>query len=138
MVNQAQKWKYLKDCIARVSDKPLRNTMMAEFRKKANRDWGFNPDSKYGVAKNESVELDSWEQDLVKDIEKAKQYQVDTRVKKRKQTEVEFKARMRDFVSKGGKFSDLPAELQNQTTLRGYLDAKCAEIDGCMSFLENN
>ena len=93
---------------------------------------------KTNLKQNTTVELDDWEKDFVEDIKKAEQYQIDTRENKRQQTNVEFRNRMRDFVIKGGKFSDLPPELQNKTILEAYLDATILEMQDCITFLENN
>lgn len=122
MVNQTQSWKSLKEYIAKIQDNTLRNTMMAEFRKKAVHDWGFNPDSKYGVAKTESIQLDDWEQELVRDINKASQYQVDTRITKRRETAKEAHARMLMFIERGGQLSDIPIGICTDTIKQLYRD----------------
>lgn len=120
---QTKAWKFLKDCVAKVQDPTLRNVMMAEFRKRAIRDWGFNPDSKYAVAKNESVQLDDWEQEFVADIEKANKYEIDTRKEKREQTAKEAEARMLDFISHGGCLNDIPEDIRTGTVVKLY--TKC-------------
>lgn len=117
---QTKAWKFLKDCIAKVVDPTLRNVMMAEFRKRAIRDWGFNPDSKYGVAKNESVELDDWEKEFVADIEKATKYEIDTREEKRKKTMKEAKARMMQLIVSGGTLADIPDDVRSNTIDKLY------------------
>lgn len=122
MVNYTQNWKFLKDCISKVVDPTLRNVMMAEFRKRAKQDWGFNPDSKYGVAKNESVELDDWEKEFVEDIQKSQEYEIDTREEKRKQTAKEAHARMMAFIKRGGQLSDIPEDICTDTIKRLYHD----------------
>ena len=80
---QAQAWKQLKSMVAKVEDPTLRNTMMAEFRKRAIRDWGYCPDDKYSIAKKDTVELDDWEKELLNDIQKAELFELDTRTQKR-------------------------------------------------------
>lgn len=122
MVNHTQIWKYLKTQLALVQDYTLRNVMTAEFRKRAIHDWGFNPDSKYGVAKTESVELDPWEKELVADIEKAQKYEIDTRVSKRGKTAKETKARMLDFISRGGSLKDIPEDVRTDTIIKLYYE----------------
>lgn len=119
---QTKAWKFLKNCVAKVQDPTLRNVMMAEFRKRAIRDWGFNPDSKYGVAKNESVKLDDWEQEFVADIEKANKYEIDTREEKRKKTAKEAHARMMMFIESGGQLSDIPEDIRTDTIKQLYHD----------------
>lgn len=122
MVNYTKNWKFLKDYVATVRDQILRNVMMAEFRKRAIRDWGFNPDSKYAVAKNEPVQLDDWEQEFVADIEKANKYEIDTREEKRKKIAKEAKARMLQFIERGGSLLDIPEDILTDTIEKLYYD----------------
>lgn len=122
MVNYTQIWKFLKDCVSKIQDPTLRNVMMAEFRKRAKQDWGFNPDSKYGVAKNESVELDDWEKEFVSDIEKANKYEIDTREEKRKKTMKEAHARIMQFIETGGTLADIPDDVRSDTVDKLYHD----------------
>lgn len=135
-INQTVAWKWLKEQIKNIKDDVLRNSIMAEFRKRAMEEWGYNPDTGR-LPKEQKIIFDEWEQELVKDIEKAEQYMLDTRKEKRQQTTIEFKNRMRDFITKGGKFSDLPKELQNEHILKGYLDVIYSEIDDCEKILFN-
>ena len=139
MVNQKRvvAWKWLKDQLKLIGDPILRNALFAELKKRAWEEWGYNPETAYVKKQNTTVELDDWEKDFVEDIKKAEQYQVDTRENKRQQTNVEFRNRMRDYVAKGGKFSDLPEELQNEHILNGYLDAVFEEMQYCIKTLEN-
>jgi hypothetical protein len=122
MVNYTQSWKFLKDCVSKIQDPTLRNVIMAEFRKRAKQDWGFNPDSKYGVAKNESVQLDDWEKEFVSDIEKAIKYEIDTREEKRKKTAKEAHARMMQFIELGGTLADIPDDVRSDTVDKLYHD----------------
>lgn len=122
MVNYTQSWKFLKDCVSKIQDPTLRNVIMAEFRKRAKQDWGFNPDSKYGVAKNEPVKLDDWEKEFVVDIEKAIKYEIDTREEKRKKTAKEVHARMMQFIETGGTLADIPEDIYTDTIIRLYHD----------------
>lgn len=122
MVNYTQSWKFLKDCVSKIQDPTLRNVMMAEFRKRAVHDWGFNPDSKYAVAKNESVQLDDWEKEFVADIEKANKYEIDTREEKRKKTAKEAHARMMQFIETGGTLADIPDDVRSDTVDKLYHD----------------
>lgn len=119
---QTKVWKFLKDCVSKVVDPTLRNVMMAEFRKRAKQDWGFNPDSKYGVAKNESVELDDWEKEFVADINDMITFKIDTREEKRKKTAKEAKARMMQFIESGGTLADIPDDVRSDTVDKLYHD----------------
>lgn len=115
-------WKFLKDCISKVQDPTLRNVMMAEFRKRAIRDWGFNPDDRYAVAKEPTIELDDWEKEFIADINDHKMFKVDTRKEKREQTHKEAKARMLDFITRGGNLLDIPDDIRTDTVEKLYYE----------------
>lgn len=106
------KWKFLKGQLKLVQDPILRNVMLAEFRKRAIRDWGFDPETSN---LNKKVILDDWEKELVEDINDFKSFGVDNRVEKREKTHKEAKARMKDFISKGGSLKDIPEDVRSNT-----------------------
>lgn len=121
-VNERTKiWKWLKSQMELVRDKDLKNAMLAEFRKRAERDWGYNPDNGLLVS-GEVVDLDDWEKEFVKDIEKSKVYEIDMREEKRKQTKKEARARMKNFIYKGGNLYDIPMEIQTETIKKLYYE----------------
>ena len=133
--NRVRVWKLLKSQLNLVRDKDLKNAMLAEFRMRAEKEWGYNPDTGY-VKKQEDIVLDDWQKELLDDIEKAIEYEIDTRLGKREQTEKEARVRMLDFIRRGGKYSDLPEDLQNEVMLDLYLDVMLEEIKSCIEFLE--
>lgn len=133
--NRVRVWKWLKSQLNLVRDKDLKNAMLAEFRMRAEKEWGYNPDTGY-VKKQEDIVLDDWQKELLDDIEKAIEYEIDTRLGKREQTEKEARVRMLDFIRRGGKYSDLPEDLQNEVMLDLYLDVMLEEIKSCIEFLE--
>lgn len=133
--NRVIAWKWLEKQLSLINDKVLRNSIMAEFKKKALDEWGYFPNSGM-LAKKDPVVLDDWEKEFVEDIKKQQEYEVDTRKGKREQTEKEARARMRDYVQNGGKYSDLPDDLKNKTIAKLYLDVMLEEIKDCEDFLE--
>ena len=133
--NKVRAWKWLKSQLNLVRDKDLKNAMLAEFRIRAEKEWGYNPDTGF-VKKSNDVVLDDWQKELVDDVEKAIEYEIDTRKGKREQTEKEARARMKDYIQKGGKYSDLPEELQNETIRDLYFDVLFEEMKICEEFLE--
>ena len=138
-LEQIKVWNKIKEHLEKIYDKKTQNLYRRAFLVRFMNTYGFNPEKPVKTQKKAlSVDLDDWEKEFVQDIQKAEQYQVDTRENKRQQTNVEFRNRMRDFVVKGGKFSDLPPELQNKTILEAYLDATILEMQECITFLENN
>ena len=116
-------WKWLKSQLELVRDKDLKNAMLAEFRKKAERDWQYNPDSGFIKKQTNEIQLDDWEKEFVEDIKKAQVYEIDTRAEKRKQTDKEAMARMLNHIETGGTYYDLPKDLQNKYTANLYLRA---------------
>lgn len=120
---QAQAWKQLKGMVAKVEDPILRNAMMAEFRKRAIRDWGYCPDDKYSIAKKDTVELGDWEKELLKDIQKAELFELDTRAEKRETERKELEKNMYFFIKDGGSLTDIPPEIRTDTVVDAYLRA---------------
>lgn len=118
---QAQAWKQLKSMVAKVEDPTLRNTMMAEFRNRAINEWGYCPDNKYSIAKKDTVELDDWEKELLKDIQKSELFELDTRAKKREAERKELEKNMYFFVKDGGSLADIPSEIRTDTVVDAYL-----------------
>lgn len=108
----ASAWKWLKEQTQKIPDPTLRNTIMAEFRKRALRDWGYCPDDRHGIAKTGPVELDEWEQQFLDDIKKSQMFELDVREEKRKQEIKEAKARMCDFIEHGGTLKDIPEDIR--------------------------
>lgn len=130
---QTKAWKFLKDCVSKIEDPTLRNVMMAEFRKRAIRDWGFNPDDRYAVAKEPTIELDDWEKEFIADINDHKMFKVDTRAEKRKQTDKEAHARMLQFIEQGGCLLDIPDDIRTDTIEKLYYDCLLEHGDNLLA-----
>lgn len=113
-------WKFLESQINLIKDPILKNSIFAEYKLRALKEWGFFP--KTGQIIKKEIQLDDWEKELVEDIEKHKLYEIDTRVEKRKKTNIEAKNRIYSFIERGGRFRDLPEDLQNKHILKLYLD----------------
>lgn len=139
--NYAQAWKFLKEQTAKVRDPILRNVMIAEFRKRALNEWGFDPETT-NISTDSDVSLTDWEQNFVQDIQDTISYGIDTREGKRKETLVETCACMRQFVNDGHTLSDIPEELRTPFITDLYL--KCLYRQGDVllqaadDLLENN
>lgn len=106
-----QAWKFLKAQAAKVADPDLRMSMMAEFRKRALNEWGFNPDNGQLAADDEFM-LSAWEQSFLADIQKTTQYELDVRADKRESELHEARSRMRHFVEHGGCLKDIPENIR--------------------------
>lgn len=139
--NYAQAWKFLKEQTARVRDPILRNVMIAEFRKRALNEWGFDPETT-NISTDSDVSLTDWEQDFVQDIQDTISYGFDTREEKRKKILDETCACMQQFVNDGHTLSDIPEELRTPFITDLYL--KCLHKQGDVllqaadDLLENN
>lgn len=107
----AQAWKFLKAQAAKVTDPDLRMSMMAEFRKRALNEWGFNPDNGK-LATEDDAQLSNWEQGFVADIAQTNQYELDVRADKRGAELHEARSRMRHFVEHGGCLMDIPENIR--------------------------
>ena len=126
------RWKKIVESVSRIQDPILQESFLATYKERAIREWGFCPDKKNYTKKEEKIVLEPWQQEIHDKLKTAKEYGVWELDEK---TQAEFKSRMRDFVVKGGKFSDLPPELQNKHILNGYLDAIFEEMQDCMKKL---
>lgn len=139
--NYAQAWKFLKEQTAKVRDPILRNVMIAEFRKRALTEWGFDPETT-NISTDSDVSLTDWEQNFVQDIQDTISYGIDTREEKREKTLDETRAYMRQFVNDGHTLSDIPEELRTPFITDLYL--KCLHKQGDVllqaadDLLENN
>lgn len=129
------RWKKILESVSRIQDPILQESFLAIYKERAIKEWGFCPDKKNYTKKEEKIVLEPWQEEILKKLKTAKEYGV---WEKDEKIQVEFKSRMRDFVVSGGKFSDLPPELQNKTILEAYLDATILEMQDCITFLENN
>lgn len=115
-------WEHLKkDFINNIKDEKTRKLYYKTLLIKATQKFGFNPE-KCIIQKNKQIQLDDWEKEFVEDIKKAQIYEVDTRIEKREKTEKEAKARMKDFVLKGGNLKDIPEEIKTNTIEKLYYD----------------
>ena len=126
-------WKFLESQIALISDPILKNSIFAEYKQRALKEWGYFP--KTGQIAKQKIELDDWEKEFVEDIRKAKVYEIDTRVKKREKEYAEAEVRMGDFIEKGGSWKDLPEYLQNKYTAKLYLETLLKKVNECENFL---
>lgn len=119
--NYAQAWKFLKEQTSKVQDPILRNAMMAEFKKRALKEWGFNPDDA-SIYQGDESDLDSWEKEFVNDINDSITYGIDTREDKRKTTEKETRARIRLMIRNGESIADVPDEIRTPHIEKLFLE----------------
>ena len=104
-------WKELKAMLAKVTDKDLYNGLLAEYRRRAIAEWGYDPERGEPVQAT-SLSLTDWEKDLVRDIRKSQLYELDVREEKRKKTDAEARVAMMDYVRSGGLLEDIPENIR--------------------------
>lgn len=125
----SKRWKELVACINKIQDPTLKKSMMEYYKTKANEEWGYCPD---GKAQSVHIELPDDIKDIIKRIKTGLEYGF---FPKDESVEQEAKIRMNDFINKGGKYSDLPKELQNGTIAKLYLSIMLDNIQKDIDFL---
>ncbi len=110
-MNKAQSWKLLKEHLSKITDRVLRNVMTGEFRKRAIAEWGFDPETGETSCGLDYL-LDDWEKNFINDINDAITYGVDTREDKRKETEKQARASMRQMIRNGETLDDIPEDIR--------------------------
>ena len=118
----AQAWKFIKSQVAKVHDPDLRMAMMAELRKRALNDWGFNPENGK-LATNDDAVLDGWEKDFAGCIQKTVSFELDVRKPQREAELHEARCRMRHFVENGGELMEIPEEIRTPFITQLYYEA---------------
>ena len=132
----AKMWECIKEYIKKIKDTKARNVVQNAMIGKFYNAFGFCPDNK--EYKPQKVELEPWQEAFLKRIKSSVEYGVFV---VDEQVEKEAKTRMRDFIRKGGKYSDLPEDLQNQHIAALYISTLLDEIRFCkdqLDFLEKN
>lgn len=119
--NYAQAWKFLKEQTARVRDPILRNVMIAEFRKRALNEWGFDPETT-NISTDSDISLTDWEQDFVQDIQDTISYGLDVREEKRKKEETELRGNLRLMIINGETLADIPDDIRTPHIEKIYLE----------------
>ena len=119
--NYAQAWKFLKEQTANVSDPLLRNAMMAEFRKRALNEWGFDPETG-DLPKIDDVKKDDWEEEFMEDMAVAEKFNIDTREDKREKEETELRGNLRLMIINGGTLADIPDDIRTPHIEKIYLE----------------
>lgn len=132
----ATRWKKILEHTKSIKDPILRESILAEYQQRAIQEWGFCPDSH--IYKQKNIEFEPWQEAFLKKIKSCLEYDV---FFKDEAVEKEARARMRDFVCKGGSFTDLPIGLQTQDLHILYIDVLLEEVKlwtENLEFLEKN
>lgn len=129
----ATRWKKIIEYTNRIKDPVLKESVLAEYQQRAIQEWGFCPDK--NNYKPQKIELDPWQEQFLKKIKACMEYGVFI---KDEQTFKEAHSRMDNFIEKGGKFSDLPEDLQNEHIAKLYVDVMFEKIKECEDFLKKD
>lgn len=121
----SQMWKQIVEYTNKIQDKILRESILAVYQQRAIAEWGYCPD-KTEYKKQEVKIEDPLVLEYMDKIKDCIEYGVFV---KDEQVEKESVARMRDYIRRGGKYGDLPRDLQNETIKNLYLEAMIKEID---------
>ena len=113
-------WKWLKAQVDRVQDPVLKTAMMAEFRKRAINEWGYDPETGR-MPDPKAVILDDWEKELIEDIRTSEMFEIDVRLKKREYERKELEREMYFFIRNGGRIMDIPDDIRTTFIVQTYL-----------------
>lgn len=119
--NYAQAWKFLKEQTSKVQDPILRNAMMAEFKKRAMNEWGFDPETS-NLSQGTSDNLTPWQKEFADDIQDTVSYGIDVREEKRQKTLDETRKNMREYVRTGNSLADIPEDIRTPYIQRLYFE----------------
>lgn len=126
---QSMAWKSLIKTLDGIVDPILKNSIKAELTQRAITEWGYNPNN--GNVDNNHVNLNPWEEEFIKDINRGNKYQLDTRSKKRQEEERELKTQMYAFIKEGGELANIPSDIRTEYVAKIYLETlkKVYEIE---------
>lgn len=103
---KAQAWRYLSGLCNRIADPLLRAAYLNEFQNRAKREW--QSDINVG-----STVLSEWEVGFLKDIKAAAEYNINTRIISHKNELKQAQLAMRQFISDGGSFYQIPEHIRS-------------------------
>lgn len=131
-MNNLQKlrlWEHLKkDFLQNIKDNNTRKLYYKTLLIKATKEFGFNPENG-DIQPQDNPELTDWEQDLLEDIKTFKDYDIDVRGEKRKETDESFRKAMREYVALGNTYEDIPDDIKCETIRQAYYEEVRAKLD---------
>ena len=130
----SQMWKKIVEYTNKIQDKILRESFLAVYQQRAIEEWGYCPD-KTEYKKQEVKIEDPLILEYLDKVKVCIEYGVFVKDEK---VEKEALARMRNYIRKGGKYSDLPSDLQNDIIKGLYLDAMIKELDEIGEEIKNS
>lgn len=133
---EVRAWKELIKMVASVQDPMLRRGMIAEFREKALRDWGWDP-STGNLASVDNTQLNDWEKQLIEDAGISANYGVNVRAEKQYIETKEARANMQAYVRDGGTLDGIPENIRTPDIERLYWECKDYQHEEMMAQCDN-
>lgn len=119
-----------------VQDPLLRRGMIAEFREKALRDWGWDPVSgNLQTPQIEEIELDEWEQDFLTRVRIGQQ--VGVHVPGEDDETAQARLNMLAYVRDGGTLDGIPDDIRTPDMEKLYWECREAEHQEMMAQCDN-
>lgn len=133
---QVRAWKELMKMVANVQDPLLKRGMIAEFREKALRDWGWDPITG-NLAAAESAELTDWEKQCVEDVRLSADYGINVRVEKQAEEHAQARLNMAAYVRNGGTLDGIPENIRTPDIKKLYWECLDAGHNEMMAQVDN-
>lgn len=132
-MNQVRAWKEILSLVSKVQDPLLRRALLAEFRDKAIKDWGWDPTGHKAFSEN--VELDEYEKDFVKRVQISQQLGI--YMEGKEDQKAQARANMLDYVRDGGTLEGIPDNIRTPDIEKLYWECKNTEHDEMMAQCDN-
>lgn len=133
---QVQAWKFLIEQANQIQDPLLRRGMIADFRERALREWGWDPLGTTSPSSTEP-ELDTWSKEFMEDLCISNEYGVDVRAEKHNSELNEARANMRKYVHDGGTLAGIPDNIRTPAIVELYNECKKEEFNDLMVQVDN-
>lgn len=111
ILERIKMWEYLKTETSKIYDPQTRSLYYRAFLSRCIDEWGFNPENPASGQKSTLI-VDDWEKEFVDDINDTITYGIDTRGDKRKETEKQARASMRQMIRNGETLDDIPEDIR--------------------------
>ena len=114
-------WEDLKTQISKIQDPKARSLYYRAILARFVNNYGFNPENPAGGQKN-TPSVDDWGKEFINDINDALTYGIDTREDKRKETEKQARASMRQMIRNGETLDDIPVDIRTPHIEKLFLE----------------
>ena len=126
-----RRWKTLRATLNSIKDPILRESFLAEYKERAEKEWGFCPDKSVKSKEYTADMLPPLESLIYAKIQSCKDYGV---WEKDEELDRLTFNKMKLFVESGYSYSDLPEHLQCKLMFNLYLDALNSCVDDAINY----